>query len=124
VGRIVQDRLLAHPAQKLGRQRPPQSRAPPFAGWAGEVTRTENAGFIDLNELIARRLDVLGKEKVDLLYVPNPKPEKPKGETVHPAWDGAVLNAEVVVSGLKALKENPVAGYFAEKARSVVPAAR
>lgn len=93
-----------------------------FAGWAGQVARAENAGFIDLNELIARRLDALGKEKVDLLYVPNPTPEKPKGETVHPGWDGAVLNAEVVVSGLKALKENPVAGYFSEKARAVAPA--
>jgi lysophospholipase L1-like esterase len=93
-----------------------------FAGWAGEVAKAENVGFIDLNELIARRLDALGKEKVDLLYVPNPTPEKPAGESVHPGWDGAVINAEVVVSGLKALKENPVAVYFSEKARSVAPA--
>ena len=94
-----------------------------FAGWAGQVARAENVGFIDLNELIARRLDVLGQAKVDLLYVPNPTPEKPKGETVHPGWDGAGLNAEVVVSGLKALKENPVAAYFTAKARDVAPAA-
>src|SRR5476651_512608 len=88
-----------------------------FAGWAGQVAKAENVGFIDLNELIARRLDALGKEKVNLLYVPNPTPEKPVGETVHPGWDGAVINAEVVVSGLKALGEkNPVAGYFSERA--------
>lgn len=93
-----------------------------FAGWAGQVARAENVGFIDLNELIARRLDALGQKKVDLLYVPNPTPEKPKGETVHPGWDGAVLNAEVVVSGLKALRENPVAGYFSEKAQTVAAA--
>ncbi|HVS51868.1 MAG TPA: rhamnogalacturonan acetylesterase [Opitutaceae bacterium] len=94
-----------------------------FAGWAGEVAKAENVGFIDLNELIARRLDVLGKEKVDQLYVPNPTPEKPNGETVHPGWDGAVINAEVVVSGLKALGEkNPVAAWFSEKAGSVAPA--
>jgi lysophospholipase L1-like esterase len=93
-----------------------------FAGWAGQVASAENAGFIDLNELIARRLDTLGRAKVDLLYVPNPTPEKPKGEAVHPGWEGAVINAEVVVSGLKALKENPVAGYFSEKANAVVPA--
>jgi lysophospholipase L1-like esterase len=94
-----------------------------FAGWAGQVAAAEKVGFIDLNELIARRLDALGKEKVDLLYVPNPTPEKPAGETVHPGWDGAVINAEVVVSGLKALKENPVAGYFSEKAKSIAAAA-
>ncbi|MEO5960667.1 MAG: rhamnogalacturonan acetylesterase [Opitutaceae bacterium] len=93
-----------------------------FAGWAGQVAKAENVGFIDLNELIARRLDALGKEKVDLLYVPNPTPEKPAGETVHPGWDGAILNAEVVVSGLKALKENPVAAYFSEKAKAIAPA--
>jgi rhamnogalacturonan acetylesterase len=87
------------------------------------MAKAESVGFIDLNELIARRLDVLGKEKVDLLYVPNPTPEKPAGESVHPGWDGAVINAEVVVSGLKALGDkNPVAAYFSEKAKSVAPA--
>lgn len=93
-----------------------------FAGWGGQVAQAENVGFIDLNEQIARRLDALGKEKVDLLYVPNPTPEKPAGETVHPGWDGAVINAEVVVSGLKALKDNPVAAYFSDKAKSIAPA--
>jgi len=94
-----------------------------FAGWAGQVARAENAGFIDLNELIARRLDALGKAQVDLLYVPNPTPDKPRGESVHPGWDGAVINAEVVVSGLKALGEkNPVAAYFSEKANPIAPA--
>jgi lysophospholipase L1-like esterase len=94
-----------------------------FAGWAGQVAQAENVGFIDLNELIARRLDALGKEKVDQLYVPNPTPQNPKGETVHPGWDGAVINAEVVVSGLKALGDkNPVAAWFSEKAQSVAPA--
>jgi lysophospholipase L1-like esterase len=93
-----------------------------FAGWAGQVAATANVGFIDLNELIARRLDVLGKAKVDLLYVPNPTPEKPEGEHVHPGWDGAVINAEVVVSGLKALPKNPVADYFSDRAKAIDPA--
>ena len=95
-----------------------------FAGWAQQVAQAEHIGFIDLNELIARRLDALGKEKVDKLYVPNPTPEKPGGETVHPGWDGAVINAEVVVSGLKALGDkNPVAAYFSDKAKAIAPAA-
>jgi lysophospholipase L1-like esterase len=99
-----------------------QRDADNFAGWARQVAAAEKVGFIDLNELIARRLDALGKEKVDLLYVPNPTPEKPAGESVHPGWDGAVMNAEIVVSGLKALEKNPVAGWFAEKAKDVTPA--
>ncbi len=95
-----------------------------YALWAGQVAKTEGVGFIDLNELIARRLDALGKEKVDRLYVPNPTPEKKMGETVHPGWDGAVINAEVVVSGLKALGEkNPTAAWFSAKAKAVAAAA-
>ncbi len=94
-----------------------------FAGWAEQVAKAENVGFIDLNELIARRLDALGKEKVDKIYVPNPTPEKPRGETVHPGWEGAVINAEVVVSGLKALGDrDPVAAWFSDRAKSVAPA--
>jgi lysophospholipase L1-like esterase len=93
-----------------------------FEGWAAQVAQAEKVGFIDLNELIGRRLDALGKEKVDLLYVPNPTPDKPKGETVHPGWEGAVINAEVVVSGLKALPDNPVAAFFSAKARDIAPA--
>jgi len=93
-----------------------------FAGWARDVAAAEKTGFIDLNELSARRLDALGKEKVDLLYVPNPTPEKPRGETVHPGWDGAVLNAETVVSGLKALPDNPVAAWFSPRAKAIEPA--
>jgi unsaturated rhamnogalacturonyl hydrolase len=94
-----------------------------FAGWAKQVAEAEHVGFIDLNELIARRLDALGKEKVDLLYVPNPTPDKPAGESVHPGWEGAVINAEVVVSGLKALGEkNPTAAWFSEKAKTVAAA--
>jgi len=93
-----------------------------FEGWAGQVAQAENVGFIDLNELIARRYDVMGKDKVDLIYVPNPTPEKPKGETVHTGWEGAVMNAEIVVSGLKALKDDPVADYFSDKGKAIAPA--
>jgi len=93
-----------------------------FEGWAGKVAQSENVGFIDLNELIGRQYDLLGKEKVDLIYVPNPTPDKPRGETVHTGWEGAVMNAEIVVSGLKALKDDPVANYFSEKGNAIAPA--
>ncbi|HEX3728657.1 MAG TPA: rhamnogalacturonan acetylesterase [Opitutaceae bacterium] len=114
-----------------------------FEGWAAQVARAEHTGFIDLNELIGRKLDALGKAKVDLLYVPNPTPQHPMGETVHPGWDGAVINAEVVVSGLKALPDDPVVprqsrgflgwfagifgakprGWFSPRAGAIAPAA-
>jgi len=93
-----------------------------FEGWTEQVARREGVGFIDLNELIGRAYDQMSKAEVDRIYVPNPTPAKPQGETVHPGWEGAVLNAEIVVSGLKALKDDPVAGYFSEKGSAVAPA--
>ncbi len=94
-----------------------------FEGWTAQVAREEKVGFIDLNELIARRYDRMSRAEVDRIYVPNPTPEKPKGETVHPGWEGAVINAEVVVSGLKALPDDPVAGYFSARGAAIAPAA-
>jgi lysophospholipase L1-like esterase len=94
-----------------------------FEGWARQVAAAQQVGSIDLNELIARRYDALSRAEVDRIYVPNPTPEKPKGETVHTGWDGAVINAEVVVSGLKALPDDPVAGYFSDRGKAIAPAA-
>jgi hypothetical protein len=38
----------------------------------------------------------------------------------HTSWTGAVLNAETVISGLKALKINPVAAYFVPQVEEIV----
>ena len=86
------------------------------AGWAAQVAKEENVAFIDLNELIARRYDEIGYARVLPLFSPV------ETETVHTGWDGAVLNAEIVVSGLKALKPNPLAPYFSALAAGVAPA--
>jgi lysophospholipase L1-like esterase len=69
-----------------------------YAGWAEEVARTERVGFIDLNEMVARRYDELGHDAVMQLF-----PLTTPDEHVHTNWAGAQLNAQVVVAGLKAL---------------------
>jgi hypothetical protein len=84
------------------------------AGWAADAARAANAPFIDLNEIIARQYDSLGQEQVNALFVANAGP--------HTSLAGAQTNALCVVSGLKALKENPLAKYFSEYANGVVPA--
>lgn len=76
------------------------------AAWAAEVARETNAPFVDLYELISRRYETLGPAKVDSLYVPSPT------ERLHTGWDGAVINAEVVIAGLKQLANNPLAAYI------------
>jgi lysophospholipase L1-like esterase len=81
-----------------------------FAGWAQQVAEQEHVGFLDLNEAIARRYDALGEAAVEPLF----------GDPhTHTSRAGAELNAEVVVSCLKALKNDPVAADFSPKGAAV-----
>ena len=74
-----------------------------YGKWAADVAAQEHVGFIDLNEIIARKYDALGPEKVEPLF---------GDEHTHTSRAGAELNADSVVEGLKALKNDPVAGYL------------
>jgi lysophospholipase L1-like esterase len=81
-----------------------------YGGWARQVAVQEHVGFVDLNEIIARRYDVLGEAAVEPLF----------GDPhTHTSRAGAELNAECVVAGLKALKNDPVAGDFSAKGAAV-----
>ena len=83
-----------------------------YGKWAADVAASEKALFVDLNEIIARRYDQLGPEKVEPLF----------GDPyTHTSRAGAELNAECVLAGLKGLKSNPLAPYFTEKAAAVAP---
>jgi hypothetical protein len=73
------------------------------AGWAEQVAAAEHVAFVDLNELIARRYDALGEEKVNALFA---------DEHTHTSLAGAELNAEIVVAALKTLPANPLAAYL------------
>lgn len=86
------------------------------AAWTAEVAREQNVAFVDLHELIARRYEELGREKVDTFFVPAPK------EHLHTGWDGAVVNAGLVVAGLKAYPTNPMIGFLSERGEAVRPA--
>ena len=85
------------------------------AAWAAAVAKTNGVPFVDLYELIARKCDSLGPEKVNALYVPAPT------EKLHTGWDGAVINAECVIAGLNGLKENPLAAFESARGRAVAP---
>ncbi len=81
-----------------------------YGGWARQVAEQEHVGFIDLNEMIARRYDALGETAVEPLF----------GDPhTHTSRAGAELNAECVVAGLKALSRDPVGGYFSAKGKAV-----
>jgi len=81
-----------------------------YGGWAREVAEKEHVGFIDLNEITARKYDALGEAAVEPLF----------GDPhTHTTLAGAVMNAESVVAGLKALPKDPVAKDFSAKGKAV-----
>jgi lysophospholipase L1-like esterase len=83
-----------------------------YRGWAQQVAEQQHVGFVDLNEIIARRYDALGTTAVDGLF----------GDPhTHTNLTGAQLNAECVVSGLRALPHDPVAPYLSAKGRAIQP---
>jgi lysophospholipase L1-like esterase len=86
-----------------------------YARWAEEVAKAEKVGFIDLNEIIARQYEAMGAEKVEPLFA---------DEHTHTTLAGAELNAAGVISGLKALKPDPLASYYSAKAATVEAAQR
>ena len=88
-----------------------------YEGWAAEVAAQEKIGFIDLNEIIARKYDELGRAAVMKLY-----PQVTPDEHTHTNLAGAVLNAQCIVAGLKALKGDPLAPFFSKAAKEVAPA--
>jgi lysophospholipase L1-like esterase len=83
-----------------------------YAGWAAAVADAGKVPLVDLNEMIARRYDGLGPEKVEPLFA---------DPHTHTSRAGAELNAECVIAGLKRLASNPLAGVFSEKAKAVAP---
>jgi lysophospholipase L1-like esterase len=81
-----------------------------YADWAAEVAKKEKVALIDLHEIVARRYEELGPEKVEPLFA---------DERTHTSRAGAELNAAAVIFGLKALGQNPLAPYFSAKAGEV-----
>jgi rhamnogalacturonan acetylesterase len=77
-----------------------------YGKWAAEVAASEHAAFLDLNELIARRYESLGEEKVKELFY---------GDHTHTNAEGARLNAAVVIEGLKALPASPLQRFMRDK---------
>ena len=81
-----------------------------YGGWARQIAEQQRVAFIDLDEIIARRYDMLGEQKVEALFA---------DPHTHTSRAGAELNAECVIAGLKALPKDPVATYFSARAAKI-----
>ncbi|SFU98688.1 GDSL-type esterase/lipase family protein [Pseudoduganella namucuonensis] len=88
-----------------------------YGGWAADVARVEKVGFIDLNEMAARKYDEMGRDAVMKMF-----PLVTPDESVHTNLAGAELNARLVVSGIKALRVPVLAAGLGARAADVAPA--
>jgi len=70
-----------------------------YAVWAAEAAKQSGALFIDLNTITANKYDALGQDTVDALF----------NDKQHSKKAGAHLNAESVVTGIRSLKDCPLA---------------
>jgi lysophospholipase L1-like esterase len=80
------------------------------AAWAAQVAKETHTPFIPLYDIVANEIEKLGPEKADALYVPAPK------EKLHTGWNGAVIIAGCVVSGLQALPADPLEKFLSTRA--------
>jgi lysophospholipase L1-like esterase len=79
-----------------------------YGKWARESAEAEKVPFLDLNEIAATRYEELGEAKVKTFF---------PDEHTHVNVAGADVNAQCVVAGIKALKDNPpLAAYLKPEA--------
>lgn len=78
-----------------------------YGGWAAEVAGSQGAFFIDLNEIVAKQYEAIGEEKIAKEYFLT--------DHTHTTPLGAHLNAASVVTGLKALKNCPLAALLKQR---------
>lgn len=75
-----------------------------YGKWAAEAAKAGSALFIDLNEIVAKRYEDAGAEKVKRLYFGD--------DHTHTTEVGAQLNADSVIKGLRGLKDCKLCRYL------------
>ncbi len=83
--------------------------------WTANAAVATHAAYIDLNEIIALEFEKLGVDKVAPLF----------GDArTHSTPAGALLNAEMVVSGIRGVKKPKLAKYLNQKGKAIKETAR
>ncbi len=78
--------------------------------WTANSAALAKAAYIDLNEIVALEFERLGPEKVAPLF----------GDArTHSTQAGAFLNAQMVISGIRALKAPDLKKYLSAKGREI-----
>jgi len=83
-----------------------------YGMWAMQIAKAERIGFINLNEIICNKYDAFGEDKASRnMYTTT--------DHTHTSLEGAKLNAECVVEGIKNLKNNPLLPYLSPEADKI-----
>jgi lysophospholipase L1-like esterase len=77
-----------------------------YGKWAAEVAQATGAYFVNLNKITADKYDAWGPEKVKEFF---------PTEHTHTSPEGARINAESVVEGIKQIKDCSLNKYIREK---------
>jgi len=79
------------------------SKKTAFTPYFKQIAEAENVSFIPLNDMVAEKYAALGQEKVNTLF---------ERDHTHTNLEGAILNAQTVIEGIKALRNCPLRGYL------------
>jgi hypothetical protein len=85
-----------------------------FVKWTADAARATGAHYIDLNEIIARGYEKIGQGAVEGYF---------GDKRTHYNAAGAKYSAAAVISGLKALRPDPLAKFYSKAAANIAPAA-
>jgi lysophospholipase L1-like esterase len=83
-----------------------------YAKLAGELAKAQGVRYIDLNNMAADRYDQMGQAAVKAFF--------PRDNT-HNSPDGAKLNADFIVAGLKALHDDTILNALSATGRALEP---
>ena len=79
-----------------------------YGKWAAEAAKAEGAAFVDLNEIVAKKYEALGEEKVKVEYFLE--------DHTHTTPAGAMVNARAVVEGVEGVKGCALSGAIKPEA--------
>ena len=83
--------------------------------WTANAAKATHNAYIDLNEIVALEFERLGPDKVAPLF----------GDArTHSTQAGALLNAEMVIAGVRALKNLDLRKYLSEKGMAIKETAK
>lgn len=70
--------------------------------WSKEIAEQENVFFIDMNDIVAGKCETIGQEKTNELFI----------DRVHTSYEGAILNCEALIEGIKSIPNLEINQYL------------